>query len=576
LVKLRAVLDGATPRTLVLLDEGFVGTDPTVGVAMARATLENLAAREATVLVTTHFSGLKALAEGDGRFQNGSMEFEPRQLKPTYRLRNGIPGQSYALELATRLGFPESILEAARSYVGEEMMRVERLVADLSRQKEELESQLEEQSRMSTAMGAELAALESDRKALGHARDTMVEGFREKLRKRLNAFENRLEIRERQFEKAKRDALRDMEERVEEPRPPVAKETTQPAEAHSASKAPRAPAAPSRTAPKSSPPSAAPSAAPSTAPAVRVTLTGFDALKGVTLSNARGKGSSASGSPATRVSPTDELVARARRPDKLTPRDLLDEARASLGRLEKSFDGIEERFHDDIDALGDLEDEAESARATGKTARERLKAREKEEAAKMGASGHPATFWRPGMRVRTQRLRDAGEVLRAVDAKGLVECKFGLVKMKLPHADLFTVEDVAKGLMAKGGSAKGSLPARPAPARALPPTKGAAPHREGGGSAGNRDMGIEPTFQHKGNTLDVRGQLVDSALEKVEAFLDRALREGQSTIIIIHGHGTGRVKQGVRELLQETRFELAWRPGTAGEGSDGVTVVKLA
>ena len=108
-----------------------------------------------------------------------------------------------------------------------------------------------------------------------------------------------------------------------------------------------------------------------------------------------------------------------------------------------------------------------------------------------------------------------------------------------------------------------------------PLRKGCPPVTGGGGARGNRDMAIEQTFPHKGNTLDVRGQLVDSALEKVETFLDRALREGASTIVIIHGHGTGRVKQAVRELLQHVRYDFTWRPGTAGEGSDGVTVVRL-
>ncbi|MCA2961157.1 MAG: Smr/MutS family protein [Silvanigrellales bacterium] len=537
LVQLKAILSEARTHTLVLLDEGFVGTDPTVGVAMARATLESLATRGATVVITTHFSGLKTLAEGDTRFQNASMEFESRRLKPTYRLQNGIPGQSYALELASRLGFEESLLNAARSYAGEEMMRVERLVAELSRQKEDLENLKLEQEANAAALRKELDALRSDRTRLETEREALVQGYREKLTKRLNAFENRLEIRERQFEKAKRETLRALEDASPPPSsPPGSMASSKPA------KQTPSPLAPPRN----------------------VTLTGFDALKGFSFQER------SSGAGGTRAPDRDDLAARIRKPEKLTPRDLLDEARTSLGLLNKGFDALEDGFRGDVDAFLDLEESltGESGR-TGKTARERLKMAEKEKAekeAKKGLSGHPDTYWKPGMKVRTQRLRDAGEVLRTVDSKGLVECKFGLVKMKVPHRELFTVQEAANGTMAKAST---KVPEKTPPRAA--PSAPSAPVA----SRGNRDMSVEPTFQHKANTLDLRGSLVDTALEKVEAFLDRAMRDNLTTIIIIHGHGTGRVKQAVRELLQETRFDLAWRPGTAGEGSDGVTVVRL-
>lgn len=556
LVQLKAILAEARSHTLVLLDEGFVGTDPTIGVAMARATLESLAAVGATVIITTHFSGLKTLADGDMRFQNASMEFEPHRLKPTYRLQNGIPGQSYALELASRLGFQEHLLNAARSYAGEEMMRVERLVAELSRQKGELERLNAEQEENANVLRKELDALRADRARLAAERESLVQSYREKLTKRLNAFENRLEIRERQFEKAKRETLRALEEAqpANETATPVA--STQATPKSAAGNTPD----PGGTKPASK---AAKPSADKAPPPKNVTLSGFDALKGFSFQ----AGSSAAG--ARRPPETEDAIARVRRPEKLTPRDLLDEARASLNLLHKGFDALEDNFQTDVDSFLELEESltGESGR-TGKTARERLKAAEKERAekdAKKGLSGHPDTFWKPGMKVRTQRLRDAGEVLRAVDSKGFVECKFGLVKMKVPHRELFTAQEAANGTMAKATAAK--------PTAAKPMAAPTAAKMASAG--GNRDMSVEPTFQHKGNTLDVRGQLVDTALEKVESFLDRAMRENQTTVIIIHGHGTGRVKQAVRELLQETRFDLSWRPGTAGEGSDGVTVVRL-
>lgn len=611
LMQVKGILGNAGPRTLVLLDEGFVGTDPTVGVALARAALESMADSGATVIITTHFSGLKTLADGDPRFQNGSMEFEPHRLKPTYRLQNGVPGQSYALELATRLGLGEGLLAAARSYAGEEMMRVERLVAELSRQKEELESLRSEQARLTEELASQLAGLERDRAGLASARDSLVEGYRAKLQKRLNAFENRLEIRERQFEKAKRDLLRDLEDRAyatesstatggpaiggpaaaqagsqptkqgEEPantgmaKGPVAGRTRIGAD-------PRAPGG------KGTPPASP----PSNTPGGRVTLSGFDALKGLAFPKIA-PGAATAARPT--ASDLEALAARARRPSKLTPRDLLDEARESLDMLGRSFDALEDRFQEDAATLEEMEGDL-----TGAPGRAAKKAKETLENARkaQASAARPPSFWKVGAKVKTARFRDIGEVVRAADGKGLVECRFGLVKVKVPHPELLTVQEAARDQAASGTGARahiaaGAIASARAPQRnmqghapmsAPPGSPSGATPRPGGSSPGTRpgegrrnalSMDIEPTFQHKGNTLDVRGKLVDTAIEKVEDFLDRATREGITTFIVIHGHGTGRVKQAVREFLQQCRYDLSWRPGTPGEGSDGATVVSL-
>ena len=77
------------------------------------------------------------------------------------------------------------------------------------------------------------------------------------------------------------------------------------------------------------------------------------------------------------------------------------------------------------------------------------------------------------------------------------------------------------------------------------------------------------------NTLDLRGERVDIALERMEPFLDRALRAGIPSAVIIHGHGTGALKRAVRNALRSSPYAESYRAGERGEGGDGVTVVTI-
>jgi DNA mismatch repair protein MutS2 len=75
--------------------------------------------------------------------------------------------------------------------------------------------------------------------------------------------------------------------------------------------------------------------------------------------------------------------------------------------------------------------------------------------------------------------------------------------------------------------------------------------------------------------LDVRGLRADDALREVEVFLDRALREGEPTVLVVHGHGTGALRSALRSSLAGSPYVRIYRPGEEHQGGDGVTVVTL-
>jgi DNA mismatch repair protein MutS2 len=127
------ILAGATPSSLVLIDELGSGTDPVEGAALGGAVLEELTARGALTLATTHLGALKELATEVPGVVNASLQFDAIRLAPTYRLIKGVPGRSYGLSIARRLALPERVLERAEARVPRVERDVERLLADLER-----------------------------------------------------------------------------------------------------------------------------------------------------------------------------------------------------------------------------------------------------------------------------------------------------------------------------------------------------------------------------------------------------------------------------------------------------------
>jgi DNA mismatch repair protein MutS2 len=139
LLNLKFFLENANKDTLLLIDEFGSGTDPSQGGAMAEACLEILSRSGAFGVITTHYSNLKLLA---GRIQgiaNGAMLYDTRKLKPLYRLKKGVPGSSFAFEIAAGIGFPEEALDKARKLTGHSQLNFERQIQDLETVKEEVD-----------------------------------------------------------------------------------------------------------------------------------------------------------------------------------------------------------------------------------------------------------------------------------------------------------------------------------------------------------------------------------------------------------------------------------------------------
>ncbi|MGA3076870.1 MAG: endonuclease MutS2 [Bryobacteraceae bacterium] len=120
-----------TPDSLVLLDELGAATDPEEGGALGVAIVEHFRAAGAYTLASTHLLALKIYGANTGGVLNASMGFDEQTLEPTYVLHTGMPGKSAGLEIATRLGMPEDIMNRARAAMSDRERDLSRFLSEL-------------------------------------------------------------------------------------------------------------------------------------------------------------------------------------------------------------------------------------------------------------------------------------------------------------------------------------------------------------------------------------------------------------------------------------------------------------
>ncbi len=142
LTNIKNILKEADERTLVLLDEIGTGTDPAEGSAIAAGVLVALNSKGASVFATTHHGSLKILANQLPGFQNASMEFDTEELKPTYKFNQGMPGSSYAFEVAQRIGFDDEFIELSKQYLDTDKNKIEDFLVNLEKKSHDLREQL--------------------------------------------------------------------------------------------------------------------------------------------------------------------------------------------------------------------------------------------------------------------------------------------------------------------------------------------------------------------------------------------------------------------------------------------------
>ncbi len=139
---IKEALERADQNSLVLFDELGAGTDPEEGAAMGQAIIEYLSAKRCFSIVTTHQGKLKALAGKVPGVVNGSMEFDRRNLRPTFVFHAGIPGSSYAVEIGRKLGLSDEITDRAWELLDQKERDLTNLITEINQKSIQLSEEL--------------------------------------------------------------------------------------------------------------------------------------------------------------------------------------------------------------------------------------------------------------------------------------------------------------------------------------------------------------------------------------------------------------------------------------------------
>jgi len=120
-------------QSLILADEMGSGTEPQIGGALAQAILHELGKSGCMGIVTTHYQNLKTFADTEPGFVNGAMLYDRQHLQPTFELSVGTPGSSFALDIATKIGLPQCVINQAKEIVGSDYVNLDKYLSEIAR-----------------------------------------------------------------------------------------------------------------------------------------------------------------------------------------------------------------------------------------------------------------------------------------------------------------------------------------------------------------------------------------------------------------------------------------------------------
>ena len=216
---LRQIMDAATASSLILIDELGSSTDPEEGSALAAALLSEFRDRNVMVVATTHHRNVARLAQDQSGMINASVDLNPRTLEPTYQLTHGVPGRSYALTIAARLGLPESVIAGAQTHLSSEHLETDRLLQELQEERVTV-SELRQQVEQTLAAARQREQEAAERlEAVEETKAELVEEARRELTQQIGGVVNQIRQAERslhrqQVEESATISLREERQRL--------------------------------------------------------------------------------------------------------------------------------------------------------------------------------------------------------------------------------------------------------------------------------------------------------------------------------------------------------------------------
>ncbi len=142
LLNMREILNQADDKSLILIDEFGAGTEPAAGGAIAEALLEQWEQRGSYGVITTHYTNLKFFATTSKGVLNGAMQFDVQHIRPLFKLETGVPGNSFAFELARKMGLPDDLIRKAQEKAGAGFVETEKYIRNIARNRRKWEEKV--------------------------------------------------------------------------------------------------------------------------------------------------------------------------------------------------------------------------------------------------------------------------------------------------------------------------------------------------------------------------------------------------------------------------------------------------
>lgn len=222
----RQMGDNMTQNSLFCVDEFGSGTDPKMGGAIAESFLERFVRQHAYGIITTHYGNLKDFAEVTRGVINAAMQFDNQELKPTYMLLEGVPGRSYAFEMARRVGVHNTIVKRARKKMGTEEVDMERVLKELEKKNSNLKSSVREAKQREHRLGQLIEKNERLEKELSTNRKSIINKAKQEAKQMIQDANKKIEntIREIRESQAEKEKTRELRQKLKEEMPELTEE----------------------------------------------------------------------------------------------------------------------------------------------------------------------------------------------------------------------------------------------------------------------------------------------------------------------------------------------------------------
>ncbi|NLR90665.1 endonuclease MutS2 [Flammeovirga agarivorans] len=205
LTNMKAMLTKGSETSLILIDEFGSGTEPELGGVIAESILDEMNHKKMWGVITTHYANLKFFAEKQVGLQNGAMRYDVDNLKPLYKLEQGQPGSSFALEIAQKIGLPKKVLNVARNKAGRKKINMEELLRNLETEKKELHQKNQEIKRLEQKLKSSVEKYDKQSIELNNKKAKIMNKAREEAQKVLDTANKKIELTIKEIKEAKAD-----------------------------------------------------------------------------------------------------------------------------------------------------------------------------------------------------------------------------------------------------------------------------------------------------------------------------------------------------------------------------------